>query len=303
MTGLDLQRLRCFLAVAEERHFSRAAARLNMTPPPLSRQIKHLEAELGGDLFVRNYHEVDLTPFGAALLPVVRQALAAVDAVSDAAAKLREQGTPLRVAATPFAPSPLIDDFVQLLLSRDVDIDGSIVLDHGSNELSRRLAGGTVDLGLVHLPPPEDSLDWAPWREYPLAVAVRSDDRLASASSLALEDLRGRTLVHPVGRLHSRLLDEHRAALDAAGVTLEDDTSVWIGAAETATTVWSRRLACFVPNLPGTILGRVFSPPDFVVIPLTDGPLMRVGVAWSPTTAAGSRALRHAIDAVRHADG
>ena len=76
MISLDLQRLRCFLAVAEEKHFARAAARLNMTPPPLSRQIKQLETELGGDLFVRGYHDIELTPLGQSLVEPVRRAIA-----------------------------------------------------------------------------------------------------------------------------------------------------------------------------------------------------------------------------------
>jgi DNA-binding transcriptional LysR family regulator len=65
---IDLTRLTYFLAVAEELHFKRAADRLRITPPPLSKQIKLLERELGGELFEREYHQVRLTPLGEALI-------------------------------------------------------------------------------------------------------------------------------------------------------------------------------------------------------------------------------------------
>src|ERR1700751_1952838 len=62
--AIDFTRLSYFLAVAEELHFKRAADRLHITPPPLSKQIKMLDRELGGALFQRDYHQVGLTPLG-----------------------------------------------------------------------------------------------------------------------------------------------------------------------------------------------------------------------------------------------
>jgi DNA-binding transcriptional LysR family regulator len=68
MVPIDVRQLECFIAVAEERHFGRAAARLHMTQPPLTRRITRLERDIGAQLFVRTRAGVDLTGAGSVLL-------------------------------------------------------------------------------------------------------------------------------------------------------------------------------------------------------------------------------------------
>jgi DNA-binding transcriptional LysR family regulator len=77
---IELRHLRYFLAVAEERHFTRAAARLYISQPPLSTQIRQLEQRIGAPLFVRVPGAVELTAAGEALLQPAYEALAALDA-------------------------------------------------------------------------------------------------------------------------------------------------------------------------------------------------------------------------------
>ncbi len=65
---MDIRRLRCFLMVAEELHFGRAAQRLGMSQPPLSMAIRQFEEELGAQLFKRTTRSVELTPAGQSLV-------------------------------------------------------------------------------------------------------------------------------------------------------------------------------------------------------------------------------------------
>jgi DNA-binding transcriptional LysR family regulator len=79
MTSMDLRHFRHFLAVAEERHFTRAAERLGIKQPPLGQQIRQLEQEVGTLLFRRLTRGIKLTEAGALLLEEARQILAHVE--------------------------------------------------------------------------------------------------------------------------------------------------------------------------------------------------------------------------------
>ena len=79
----DLNQLRCFVTVAEELHFGRAAARLNMTQPPLSRQIQVLEHIIDAPLLERTSRSVRLTPAGRSFLPEARRILKLAESASN----------------------------------------------------------------------------------------------------------------------------------------------------------------------------------------------------------------------------
>jgi DNA-binding transcriptional LysR family regulator len=89
ISGMEVRQLEHFVAVAEERSFTRAARRLNYVQSALSVSIRSLERELGVRLFDRNTHRVEVTDAGEALLPAVRQTLASVEQTRDVAAALK----------------------------------------------------------------------------------------------------------------------------------------------------------------------------------------------------------------------
>jgi DNA-binding transcriptional LysR family regulator len=98
---MELRHIRYFLAVAEERHFTRAAAKVGIGQPPLSQQIKDLEAEIGAALFRRVAHGAELTPAGEAFLAMVQEMPALAEQAKNAARRAsRGEVGSLRVGFT-----------------------------------------------------------------------------------------------------------------------------------------------------------------------------------------------------------
>jgi DNA-binding transcriptional LysR family regulator len=109
----ELSQLRCFVAVAEELHFARAAARLNMTQPPLSRQIQVLERALDILLFDRSSRSVKLTPAGRAFLGEARRVIQLADRAGLAAKRVaRGEAGSIALGATVAAGYDLLPRLV-----------------------------------------------------------------------------------------------------------------------------------------------------------------------------------------------
>ncbi len=145
--------MRYFVAVAEERHFGRAAQRLHIAQPPLSQQIRRFEAELGEPLLYRTTRSVELSPAGEVLLERGREILAAVDAaVEDARRAARGEYGRLAIGFTgssTYATLPAVAAALREQLP-------GVVLDLRGELLTpaqvTRLLDGTLDLGLLRPP-------------------------------------------------------------------------------------------------------------------------------------------------------
>jgi len=155
--NIELRQLRYFLAVAEEMHFGRAAARLHMTQPPLSQTIQALESALGTPLFVRSTRNISLTPAGQALLPeaqrLVQQAQALPQLVQRAAAGASGH---LSLAFVSIADYSVLPPYLREFRAAYADVQ--IELREATSDVQLdALEKGQIDAGLL-IPPLPDRL-------------------------------------------------------------------------------------------------------------------------------------------------
>lgn len=192
---VDLRQLRYFVTVAEELHFSRAAARLHLAQSALSSQIRRLEGEVGGPLLVRSTRRVTLTPAGSALLQDGRAILAAVDgAVGRARALARGEGSSLVIGSLGPAPGALLAPLLARFSGRHPDVRVEIrAFDFNDTIDGLRRHG--ADLAFVYAPIDEPSLVVTPLLSEPRVVVLPRTHRLAGRDSLAPSDLAGEMFV------------------------------------------------------------------------------------------------------------
>lgn len=188
--NIELRHLRYFIAVAEELHFGRAAGRLNISQPPLSQQIQHLEQHIGARLFARTNRSVSLTAAGKQFLTDSRQILDMVEAAAARAERLHlgETGE-LRIGFT--SSSPFIKAVSDTLSSfrqhyPDVHIKTREI---NTREQIAPLNDGELDLGLMRNTLLPETLTWEVVLREPLLAMVPRDHPLAQQPAVSLEAL------------------------------------------------------------------------------------------------------------------
>lgn len=264
---MDLRRLTCFLAVADELNFSRAAQRLHMSQPPLSQQIRLLEQEMGAQLFERSRRAVTLTPAGLLLQEKARQ-IVELHQQAGELCRMAAHGLAgrLRIAFT--ASVPLFDEFSAMLRDfrtryPEVELD----LQHmTTGEQIAALTAGQIDIGFMRPSPafriPVPIREQTLWRdELMLALPAR---QAAGSLPVALSGLADQPFVlHPTvlgGGLHEHIL----ALCSEAGFV----PRIAQPARETST-----MLALVAAGLGLSIVPSVYEricPPGVVLQPLAD---------------------------------
>lgn len=192
---MDLGRLRSFVVVAEELHVRRAAERLHMTQPPLSRQLQRLEHELGVELFRRSRRGIGLTAAGTALLPEARALLAAADhaaAVARDAAEGRH-GT-LRVGFVGSASFSLLPRVLRRYREQAPEVRLALHERTTAAQL-RELREGGLDVGLAMQPRAAPDLIVEPLGREPLVAVVAAGHPLAGERRIPLAALAGEPFV------------------------------------------------------------------------------------------------------------
>lgn len=221
--SIDLRQLRYFVAVAEEMHFGRAAARLHMTQPPLSQTIQALEAALGAELFSRTRRSVSLTAAGIALLPEAQRLLSQAEALPDLVrrAAAGETGR-LALAFVSTADYSVLPPFLREFRTHypQVQID----LRETTTDIQlEALAQANIDAGLLILPLPDKlnaELESLRVLSEPLVLAVPKGIRPARGKTkISLKTLSEHPLVIFPRRIAPGFHDAILACFRDAGLT------------------------------------------------------------------------------------
>ncbi|MCO8276234.1 LysR substrate-binding domain-containing protein [Actinoplanes sp. TRM 88003] len=207
------------MAVAEELHFGRAAARLYISQPSLSHQIRRLEVALGTPLFVRSSRRVRLTAAGRTLAHEAPGALAALELAVE---RTRRSGsgrtTTIRLGYTPVASFGTLTGLLEAIQEDhpDLTVDARELF---SAEIPERLHAGDLDLGLALAPAVPDGVAGEVVRTERVSAILGTRHRLAAATLIPLVELRDETLLLFPRRLAPAYYDGIVAACHRAGFT------------------------------------------------------------------------------------
>lgn len=193
---MELRQLRYFVAVAEERHFGRAAARLHMAQPPLSQAIRRLEASLGVELLHRTTRRVELTEAGRAYLGRARAILADLDDAGHEARRVAAGAVGhLTIGCVGSVTYSLLPALGRHLAVELPGVDFAFRGEMLAPDQVEALRAGAIDVALLRPPVPDPSLTVVPLRRDRLVVAVPADHPLAGRARVRVADLRQAPLI------------------------------------------------------------------------------------------------------------
>ncbi|WP_232666862.1 LysR family transcriptional regulator [Pseudonocardia sp. TRM90224] len=191
---LDMRKLRYFVAVAEELHFGRAAQRLHIAQPVLSRQIRALEKELRVQLFDRDHRSTSLTDAGAQLLADAPALLHAATATQRRVLQAAGEHAHFTVA---FMPGLTVTEPVRALADRHPTLTVDLLRTTWDDQVEV-LLDGRADVGFVRLPINQRGLVVRHWRSEPRVAMLPADHAFAGKDSVRIGDLAGEHLLqHP----------------------------------------------------------------------------------------------------------
>ncbi|WP_067566233.1 LysR family transcriptional regulator [Nocardia acidivorans] len=259
MIELETRELEYFLAVADELHFGRAAVRLSIAQPALSKAIRRIETRLGTPLFVRSSRHVELTPAGMALREHGRHALNAVDVAVRNTRRATDAQAHLRLVLKPGGDagllSPILAEYAHQPDARRVDI-----LFSGPADRTDFLRDGRADVGLLYAPFDDlDGLAHETLHTEERVVIVPAGHRLAAGDSVRLSELSGETLPRWKGIPGG----------DGTGPEVADAVQLF----------HMITLGRMIGVLPRSLVESV--PPGLVCVPVTDAPPSSLVLAWN----------------------
>ncbi|MGF6882740.1 DNA-binding transcriptional LysR family regulator [Nocardia sp. GAS34] len=259
MSELETRELEYFLAVADELHFGRAAVRLSIAQPALSKAIRRIETRLGVPLFVRSSRHVALTPAGEALQEHGRHALNAVSAAIRNTRRAGDSQAHLRLVLKPGGDAGLLSGMLAEY-SHQPDARRVDILFSGPTDRTDFLRYGRADVGLLYVPFDDlEGLAHETLHTEDRVVIVPSGHRLAAHASARMSDLDGETLPRwkgiPGGSGHGPEVADVVQLLHMITV------------------------GRMIGVLPRSLVEPV--PPGLVCVPVTDAPPSRLVLAWN----------------------
>jgi DNA-binding transcriptional LysR family regulator len=288
-TPLDLRKLRYFVAVAEELHFGRAAERLFIAQPVLSRQIRKLEQELGTDLLLRTSRNVALTPAGLQLLDDARSLLAAAEVTR------RRIGAIAHNQATLTIGFFIGDEFTSArkafsALYPDVEVNLLRTYWHDQTQV---VVDGRADVAFVHLPVDGHGLELVPIRSERRVAVLPVSHPAAGKQQISIAELAHDPVIIQRGAspgwqaFHNvdPRPDGHQPRPGPAVDNLEEKLQH----------VAAGRAISFLP----ASLATAFAQPGIAYVPVTDIPPITICLAWktgppSPLIAAFAGCVKNA---------
>ncbi|WP_026911666.1 LysR family transcriptional regulator [Patulibacter minatonensis] len=252
---LDLRKLRYFAAVAEHRHFGRAAEQLHIAQPVLSRQVRALEQELGCTLLERTTRSVRLTAAGEQLHEETRALLPTVDS---AVRRVLEVDRGVERLVVAFAPGLHVSEAIRAFTAEHPEVEIELLALRWW-EQDAPLRDGRADVGLLRRPFDDAGLRTIPIGHEPRVACMAADHRLARRRAITSADLEGETVLDTPTRRTSSVAEKFE--LIASG----DDVAL-------------------VPRS----VADAYSRPDLARVPITDVPLAETCLA----VAAGRRETR-----------
>jgi DNA-binding transcriptional LysR family regulator len=273
---IDIKPLRYFVMLAETRHFGRAAARLNLSQPPLSRQLAALEASLGVTLIERSPRSVTLTAAGERFYADAKAILASVEqAVSNAQAAASGEAGKLAIGFTMCAAYNVVPGYARAFGAAYPEVALSL-REVVSNDLAAQVVAGHIDAAIMFPHAPGKGLATRTILREPLCVALSRGHPRARARRLRIAQLAGEPFVlaseEVAPTLRATILEHCRSG------GFEPDIRFEVQLQQTVLSLVDEGVG--VALVPASM--RKAQLAGVVFKPLVDAPLVEQVLAWSP---------------------